>query len=130
MDVTVEALAARLDVLEEAVLDRVKQVEGWIDRYSKKRTAWITQPDFKNVEKAEAVKFQSGVMYEPSDFCTIYTVEEVADILHVKQLRIIHTWIRKNQLRAKKVGRMWLITRAEIKRFVAPGENIDEPDDR
>lgn len=64
--------------------------------------------------------WDNGVLYDPEDFFTLFTSEEVGRILQVNSNRIVNKWLKDGKLRGKKVGRQWLITKAEVKRFVAP----------
>jgi len=66
------------------------------------------------------------ILYEPSDYSTVFTVEELGQMLHISSLRVIHGWLRDGTLRGKKIGRQWLVTRAEFKRFVAPEEDDEQ----
>lgn len=65
-------------------------------------------------------KWSDGVLYEPEDFFTLFTSEEVGRILQVNSTRIVNKWLKEKKLRGKKVGRQWLITKAEVKRYVSP----------
>lgn len=46
-----------------------------------------------------------------------YTTEEVADILHIG-VRKIRSYIKEGRLEASKVGRAYLVSEEEVRRFV------------
>jgi excisionase family DNA binding protein len=58
------------------------------------------------------------VIYEPEDYITVYTASEVAQRLRIKNVRIIHAMLKAGTISGKKVGRRWLVTRAELKRYI------------
>lgn len=62
------------------------------------------------------------IIYEPEDYFVVFTVEEAAEYLRISNNRIVAGWIKEGKLKAKKIGRRWLITRAALKEFVAPEE--------
>ena len=69
---------------------------------------------------SKRARWSDGVLYEPEDFFTLFTSEEVGRILQVNSTRIVNKWLKEKKLRGKKVGRQWLITKAEVKRYVSP----------
>lgn len=59
----------------------------------------------------------SDVMIEPDDWSTTYGVSDLAERFEVGE-RIIRKWITDGELKAKKVGREYLITAAAIKEML------------
>lgn len=55
----------------------------------------------------------------PDDYFETFTVAQVAEKFHVGE-RVVRDWISGGKLKAKKIGRQLFVTKAELKRFVAP----------
>lgn len=65
----------------------------------------------------------------PEDYFETFTVLQVSIKFGVSE-RIVRDWIGDCSLRAKKIGRQFYITKAELKRFVAPeGYEDDQEQD-
>lgn len=47
----------------------------------------------------------------------VYTLEEVADIVHVTR-RTIYTWVKDGKIKAFKVGRQWRVKREELDKLL------------
>ena len=50
---------------------------------------------------------------------TAYTVQEVAEILH-KTPTTVREYIKRGDLKAKRVGRPWYITEKALEEFISP----------
>ena len=50
----------------------------------------------------------------------LYTTAEVAEILKVTQ-RTVYNYLKAKKLKAAKVGRDWLITESNLKKFIECG---------
>lgn len=50
----------------------------------------------------------------------MYTILEVAAIFHVNR-RSIYNWIKDKKLHAVKIGKTWLVSEEEVKRFASIG---------
>lgn len=53
----------------------------------------------------------------------MYTVMEVAEIFHVNR-RSVYNWLKDNKLHAVKIGKAWLISEEELKRFASVGTRV------
>lgn len=56
-----------------------------------------------------------------------FSVKEVAEFLG-KDPKTIRRWIKAGELRAMKLGRDWLISREDLKRFLKDRQNMDIAD--
>ena len=54
----------------------------------------------------------------PDDYGDVLRVEEVAEKLNVTP-RVVRRYITEGKLKAKKIGRAYVVTMAAFKRFVA-----------
>jgi excisionase family DNA binding protein len=54
----------------------------------------------------------------PGDYGEVLRVDEVAKKLNVTP-RVVRRWIQEGKLKAKKIGRAYVVTMAAFKRFVA-----------
>ena len=50
----------------------------------------------------------------------VYTLEEIAEILHVTR-RTLYTYIKEGKLRAVKVGKSWRVTQKSLDEFLSRG---------
>lgn len=57
----------------------------------------------------------------PDDYGQILRVDEVAEKLNVNS-RVVRRYITEGKLKAKKIGRAYVVTMAAFKRFVAAPE--------
>ena len=54
----------------------------------------------------------------PGDYGEVFTVAEVAEKLNINS-RAVRRYISEGKLKAKKIGRAYVVTMAAFKRFVA-----------
>lgn len=52
----------------------------------------------------------------------LYTVQEVADILNLDQ-RTIYSYIKDKEIKARKIGRKWLVSHKDLEFFVKGSES-------
>lgn len=55
----------------------------------------------------------------------VYTLEEVAEILHVTK-RTIQNYIKDGQLKAVKLGHYWRVSEENLKAFIDGGATVTE----
>ena len=53
---------------------------------------------------------------------TLYTVEEISEILKVTE-RTIYNYIKSNDLKAVKIGKYWRIKHSDLEEFIDHGTN-------
>ncbi|MBN2299703.1 MAG: helix-turn-helix domain-containing protein [Acholeplasmataceae bacterium] len=58
----------------------------------------------------------------PAEF-TLYTIDEIADILKVTQ-RTIYNYIKSGDLTAIKIGKYWRVKHTDLAQFLATGTNL------
>ncbi len=54
---------------------------------------------------------------------TLYTIDEIAEILKVTQ-RTIYNYIKSGSLRAIKIGKYWRVKRSDLELFLETGTNL------
>lgn len=62
-----------------------------------------------------------NLVITPADYGEVLRVDEVAAKLNVSP-RIVRQYIQEGKLKAKKIGRAYVVTMAAFKRFVAAPE--------
>ncbi len=55
---------------------------------------------------------------------TLYTVEEVKDILKISQ-RTLYNYIKSGKITAVKIGKYWRIRQSDLQQFIE--DNINKP---
>jgi len=53
---------------------------------------------------------------------TLYTIEEISEILKVTQ-RTIYNYIKSNNLNAVKIGKYWRVKHSDLQQFLDTGTN-------
>ena len=57
----------------------------------------------------------------------VYTIEDLMELLRVKNPRTIYRWIAEDKLKAVKISRRWYIPADEVQRLLKEGwENAKE----
>ena len=56
----------------------------------------------------------------------LYAVEDLVELLHLKNRRTIYRWIKEGKINAVKVSKRWYVTESEIQRLLLEGENHDQ----
>ena len=56
---------------------------------------------------------------------TVYTLEEVADILKLSK-RTVYTYVHEGKLPASKIGAYWRITEEQLREFLNHGAGVAE----
>lgn len=63
--------------------------------------------------------------YERDDFLeefTLYTIEQISDILKVTK-RTIYNYIKSKDLKAVKIGKYWRVKHSDLEEFINTGTN-------
>jgi excisionase family DNA binding protein len=53
---------------------------------------------------------------------TLYTIEQISDILKVTQ-RTIYNYIKNKDLKAVKIGKYWRVKHSDLEEFIDTGTN-------
>lgn len=56
----------------------------------------------------------------------LYAVEDLVELLHLKNRRTIYRWIKEGKINAVKVSKRWYVTENELQRLLLEGENHDQ----
>jgi len=56
----------------------------------------------------------------------VYMIEDLMEVLHVKNPRTIYRWIKEDKLKAVKISRRWYILADEVQRLLKEGWENDK----
>jgi excisionase family DNA binding protein len=76
----------------------------------------MTTTDNKPQSVSTGITTDNAAMVEP-----IYTIDEVTQILKLKNTRTVQGWLKAGKMRGFKAGKEWRVTESALNEFINKG---------